>query len=942
MQTGGVNVSVTIRYIFGALVLLLTVPMVGCDEITSSPEEFLAQAKTARAEGDLRAAVIHLKSALRESPEHAESRQVLGQIYVDLHRGASAEKELRNALRLGIPPARLLVDLTRALLLQGKSKQVAEDKILEASEGRISVDNLPNQARAELLALRGFAFDAEGRRSEAERLFDEALAVDPKALEGRLGKATLSRKDGDLEQARRWLEEVISIDSKYAPAWSALGGVESDASRLQEANEAYTKAIEHGLVSTADHMNRAIVRMMLKDFVAAQEDLKILQKDAPKHPKTLFVQGLVQANAGEHNRARLSFEDALRVSPDFMPAVYQLGITNFYLGRLEQAEHHLRRFTSSDPSSILAFRDLAMVLLLRKDYRGAEEVLEKILRQHPDDPDALELLSRVALMRGKTDDAVAHLKRMGEDERSGGKARENLALLYLATSEPAQAAQALEEAQQSAPSSIREAQLLVIAHIRAGELDKALTAAEILRSQHPEEPAVSNLLGAVHMARSDLAAARKAFERALELKSDDIPAMHNLAKLALSQGDVQEARKQYSAILRLEPGHLRSLMGLAELEARAGRSARSLELLHQAVERNPVAAAPRLVLTDYYLKRGQAEKVLTATEDLPGALASNPKLLARRAEALRRTGSVSAAVRLAEQVVAATPQSAASHYLLARTYQSFGDRDSARSSLSSALNIDPQHTPSKLLMTGLLLEAREFEQARRLVSDLKDAQPENPFVHAAEGELALQEGRAEEAAAAFSAALERVPSGQWSRRLARAKYSMGDKQGAIAALEDALESNPSDVQTRSALANVYLLERETASAVAEFEKVLALASNDVLALNNLAELLKAKEPARAMEYAERAYALAPDSPPVLDTLGMLLMQRGDSNRAIGLLRRAAERAPENASIRHHYAVALAATGSKPEAIRTLRALLDAHPTFAGREEAEALLRKLGG
>ena len=56
---------------------------------------------------------------------------------------------------------------------------------------------------------------------------------------------------------------------------------------------------------------------------------------------------------------------------------------------------------------------------------------------------------------------------------------------------------------------------------------------------------------------------------------------------------------------------------------------------------------------------------------------------------------------------------------------------------------------------------------------------------------------------------------------------------------------------------------------------------NALVLNNLAWAShQAKDNRRAREYAEKAYAVQPDNPVILDTLGWLLVDAGQNDKAI--------------------------------------------------------------
>ena len=95
-------------------------------------------------------------------------------------------------------------------------------------------------------------------------------------------------------------------------------------------------------------------------------------------------------------------------------------------------------------------------------------------------------------------------------------------------------------------------------------------------------------------------------------------------------------------------------------------------------------------------------------------------------------------------------------------------------------------------------------------------------------------------------------------------------------------------------------------------------------------------------HAERANELAPDNPAIMDTLGVILLEMGETDKATGLLRRAHEAIPDNPDIGFHLAQAYVKGEHKDEARKLLAALLEKHPTFSDRDGAAALLAEIGG
>ncbi len=112
------------------------------------------------------------------------------------------------------------------------------------------------------------------------------------------------------------------------------------------------------------------------------------------------------------------------------------------------------------------------------------------------------------------------------------------------------------------------------------------------------------------------------------------------------------------------------------------------------------------------------------------------------------------------------------------------------------------------------------------------------------------------------------------------------------------------------------------------------------ALNNVAWALNKLKDPRAISLAEQAYAIAPQSPPIIDTLGVLLMEGGNPARGVELLKQAVNLAPKIAEYRFHLAEALNKQGDKGSAKKELEQLLKDTPSGPVAEAAKALAAKL--
>jgi predicted Zn-dependent protease len=155
-----------------------------------------------------------------------------------------------------------------------------------------------------------------------------------------------------------------------------------------------------------------------------------------------------------------------------------------------------------------------------------------------------------------------------------------------------------------------------------------------------------------------------------------------------------------------------------------------------------------------------------------------------------------------------------------------------------------------------------------------------------------------------------------------------------------LVDNPKDVTMRMELAGRALRGKKQTEAFGLYQQAVAIEPNNALALNNLASVAGELGDSRAIGYAERAVFIAPNTPAYLDTLGMLLVNKGEAKKGLEYLERARKLSPEHPVLRLNYAKALSKLGRKEEARKELEALKSVSADFPGKEEIDQLLKEL--
>ncbi|MBT8130771.1 MAG: tetratricopeptide repeat protein, partial [Gammaproteobacteria bacterium] len=97
---------------------------------------------------------------------------------------------------------------------------------------------------------------------------------------------------------------------------------------------------------------------------------------------------------------------------------------------------------------------------------------------------------------------------------------------------------------------------------------------------------------------------------------------------------------------------------------------------------------------------------------------------------------------------------------------------------------------------------------------------------------------------------------------------------------------------------------------------------------------------KALDSAASAYQQRPDIAAIADTYGWILLQDGQNKKAVEILQPAAQGSKADPEILYHYAAALDANDRDSEALKIVNRALASDATFASRDDAEILQRRL--
>ena len=915
-----------------ALIFVSSSALLGCDRTSNlSAQEHIQRAKDFEDQGKLKGSIVELKNAIQKNPDSPQARLLLGQIYLKTGMGTGAEKEFRQAEKLGVNRETIKPLLGEALLLMGDYKRVLDE--IEPGEQTSKANT------ARIYQIRAEALFNLGKTKDACNLFQQSLDTDKANPPTYWGLAQCAIAEQDPAKARTWLDAALKINSRRANTWVFIGDLEQFNKNSQGALAAYANALQAEPNNLEALQNRAALYMALGQLESAQADVEKVDKLERKSLASYYLHALLNFEQKKYPESREALSEVMKITPDHMPSILLAGATDYTLGSYQQAESHLIRFLSRFPGHAYARRVLAATQIKLKQPDKALETLAPLLSVNPQDAQALTLAGEASLLKNEPSKATEYFTKAVAIDPKDVQTQSQLGLSLLASGDSQLAIAVLGKATTLGSDQSTPDILLVMAHLERKEYDQALVAIDALEKKRQKSAVSRTMRGNAYLGKNDLPNARENFEQALAIDPTFFPAAASLARLDIHDKKPEVAQKRFERILDKDKNNLQAMMALAELAASSNQEKEYVNWLEKAAKLHPAAIPPRAVLARHYLVKKEPQKALAIANEMVNAHPDNPDaldLLGTVQLALNdNVGATSTFTKLAQKA----DQSPDAILRLALAQIANNKLADARTTLQKALKLQPDHQPS--LDTLIRLEMRDGkpEKALQIARQAQAGRPQSPFGFEREGDIQLNQKHPALAAKAYELALAKGAGSTGLIKLHRANTLAGNTVAADQQLGNWIKQHPNDIAVRAYAAENYMANGKNKEAIAYYEAILKQTPQNASVLNNLSGLYQREADGRALPTAEQALKFDPDNPAIQDTLGWILVEQGQVNRGLELLNKALAKAPKSPGIRYHHAVALARTGDKVGARKSFELLLKESPDSPEAASAKTQLQK---
>jgi tetratricopeptide (TPR) repeat protein len=874
------------------------------------PAAYLAEGMLAALRKDMQAASNGLRTAADLSPLRSSLRLKYADFLFESGSTAEAERTLDDLTRQAPDYVSGWINLMNVYYAAGDYERCA--KVITQILAR---DSINYDALMESASLAMTRHDGTNAIS-IYRVIDSAHTNNPD-VKTRMAMAYLL--NGERANAVASLNEALSLDHNFTPAILLLAELDLRSGNNVGAINLLAPLVKSAPGEAKSHLLLATAYLAQRQPEQALGVYREMARVFPNNPEVPRLIGSVYAQQGKATQARAAFEQALELSPDYVPA--------------------LEMITALDVSA--------------KHYEAAEKRLAAVIDRNPKLAAPWLLRGKVYAAAGQTNQAETAMSKAIELDPELPAAYLSLATLYLNSH---QDQQALDRLNALLSKTNNAAALLEIGeiHQQAHQYDKARDAYEKLVAIEPKSALALNNLAYLYSEKfQDLDKAAQLAERARAARPQDPFSADTLAWIYFKRGQYQRALGLLQDSLEKQPNSPEVQMHLGMTYYMMEEEDLARVHLQQAVSTDteyPEKAEARQCLA--LLAIDPAKATAADIEALEKRLRDKPQdplplnLLAAIDE---RRGQVEKAVEAYQKLIAQNPQDWKPMLKLARLYS--GSLHQTRKALDlakTAHDLAPNDARATAMLGELVYDSGDYPWALSLLQESAPKLAGQPTVQYDLALACYAAGRVTQADAAMEKA---VKAGAALPTLEQAKQF----QAFSAAAKDPAASGISSAQVQAALAkdphylpalalSGLLSERrgDTAQAITTCQQILSQYPQFAPAMRQLTFIYaqQSGDLAKAFDMGQKARAYLPDDFELARTLGIVAYKTGEYQRSLQLLRDNSSKFPNDGELMYYLGMDYYQLKKRDESRKTLQRALALNVPAALAGEANRVLSEL--
>jgi cellulose synthase operon protein C len=893
-----------------------------------SSEEHYQAAQAFIEQQQLNSAVIELKSALQQSPERADYRLALAEVYVNAGALDDAVKEYQRAIQYSNEPQSFIQQYVNVLYLNGNYPEILE--LLD------DTSSYPHPLRDYLLVYKALTEAELGSTDNAAALFAQ-LSESAQPDVANFAKAFQALAKTELSQVKQLLAKVPADSVLYYQAVYLRGKI-----ALNENDNANAIALLREYITA--HPYQLLPQLLLAQSLVktnqlddANAILQPLLKQVPQQPLVNYFSAVIAYEKADFEQARVYIDTAIsnglrspqaRVIAALIAINLQLD--NVALNHLDAVKDTLDVFPPAQ-------RLYAVLMLRAGNTEAAQQLLSDKELQHTD----IELLSATAFeltKQGSVEAAQNLLQQYRSDEPlSAGELTTLGAVQLRMAGQHNTAIRSLEQALQLDPAADQARIMLLSAYIKQSEFNKAMALADEWIATEERKLAGHNIKTYVALVSEQPEVAAQHIQLVLQQDPKNSLARLFSASLAASTGDDKNAEQKFQALLDDEPQNMQALEQYFAFSRNKGNTDdvfKRIDKAHQAAPQNDsltlLFASTKHHAGDYRVVLESLNKITTSARE------RSPMHWAYLIDAHLRLNNPAQALKSARDWYEIQPNSSLAAQAYMQALYANKDYPAALAIVDKQLAMQPENLRFTNIKLQMLDEGGLNTQLLDFSRTLPTTVQQRPEILYFKGKALARLEQYSEAERVLTQSYAKQPHVKTALFLAELYGRKGQADKGVNFLEQHISAHGDNPALQAMLAQLSL-HTNSARAIAAYQKMLVEQPDNVLALNNLAWLMLESDTGVALKHAKKAYELRPDHPDVLDTYGKVLISINDYKQAKVMLEASLKARPDAPEVQLHYAEALARNGEAEKA-RTILQQVKNQSQYA--EQVAELMKKL--
>jgi len=382
----------------------------------------LVVAQTGRREEGLELLDRSIAGAAPNAPFLANRARILA----DMGRGAEAERDLRNALR--VDPSSYIAYCQLGGVLRGLRRHV---EARAAFRRALAIDARGVEAYVGL----GNVLRDAGDQPGALAAYDAALGLRPRDAMALYNRGTLRLDMGEGERAIEDLRAMLEREPRHSPAWNNLGVALRGLGRHDEALEAFERAVAADPGNPGALSNLGLALQQFERTAEAMERYSQAVKARPDSVDAIVNWASALRSDGDFEGAWAMLRRAMDTGPESAELLSNSASVAIEVGRLDEARRLYERASALDPTYANARFGFGQVDLRQQRFEAGWEAIELRFDTTPPMAErrapALPALTREGLVRGRriavwaeqgVGDQILYSTLLPDLERSGVRA----------------------------------------------------------------------------------------------------------------------------------------------------------------------------------------------------------------------------------------------------------------------------------------------------------------------------------------------------------------------------------------------------------------------------------------------------------------------------------------------------------------------------------------